>query len=64
MVQLELAKWLRREADLEQAGEVDLFMQLCRIVPLNTAIAFLAAEICSMTKLATADAVIYATARH
>ncbi|KQT65928.1 MULTISPECIES: type II toxin-antitoxin system VapC family toxin [unclassified Aureimonas] len=64
MVQLELSKWLRREVDPERAGEVAAFMEKCVVVPLDTTIALLAAELSASAKLATADAVIYATARH
>lgn len=63
IVQLELAKWLRREVGEEKADQVLAFTQLCRIVPLDTRVALLAADLCIEHKLATADAVIYATAR-
>jgi predicted nucleic acid-binding protein len=35
---------------------------MCRVVPLDTKIALAAAEICGKHKLATADAIAYATA--
>jgi predicted nucleic acid-binding protein len=35
---------------------------MCRIAPLDTKIALAAAEICGKHKLATADAIVYATA--
>lgn len=38
------------------------FTQMCVLVPLDTKIALSAAEICDKHKLATADAIIYATA--
>jgi predicted nucleic acid-binding protein len=38
------------------------FTQLCRIAPLDTQTALAAADICGQHKLATADAIIYATA--
>lgn len=64
MVQLELWKWMLREADSSRADEVAAFLQNCRVVPLDTSIAILAADLCVTAKLATADAVIYATAQH
>lgn len=63
MVQLELAKWLAREVGEEKADQVIAFTQLCHIVPLDTEIALAAAEACRVHKLATADAIIFATAR-
>jgi uncharacterized protein len=62
MVQLELAKWLNREAREDIADRVIAFSQLCVVAPLDTEIALSAAEICGRLKLATADAVVYATA--
>jgi predicted nucleic acid-binding protein len=61
MVQLELAKWLTREVGEDQADQVISFTQVCHVVPLDTRIALAAAEICREHKLATADAIIYAT---
>jgi predicted nucleic acid-binding protein len=63
IVQLELAKWLVREIGEEKADQVLAFSQLCRVVPLDTAIALAAADICRTQKLATADAIVLATAR-
>ncbi|MEF2547507.1 type II toxin-antitoxin system VapC family toxin [Aurantimonas sp. E1-2-R+4] len=63
MVQLELAKWLTREVGEDRADQVIAFTQVCRVVPLDTEIALAAAEACSAHKLATADAIIYASAR-
>jgi predicted nucleic acid-binding protein len=39
------------------------FPQLCRVVPLDTEIALAAAEACRVRQLATADAIVFATAR-
>ena len=64
IVQLELAKWLRREAGDEQADLVIAYTQKCQVVPLDSSIALLAAELNREYKLATADAIVYATARH
>ena len=63
MVQLELAKWLTREAGEDKADQVIAFTQICNVVPLDTEIALAAAEACREHKLATADAIIFATAR-
>ena len=63
MVQLELAKWLTREVGEDKADQVIAFTQVCQVVPLDTEIALAAADVCRMHKLATADAIIFATAR-
>jgi len=63
MIQLELAKWLVREVGEDKADQVIAFTQLCHIVPLDTEIALAAAEACLTHKLATADAIVFATAR-
>ncbi|TIQ88467.1 MAG: type II toxin-antitoxin system VapC family toxin [Mesorhizobium sp.] len=63
MVQLELAKWLTREVGENKADQTIAFTQVCRVVPLDTEIALAAAEACRKHKLATADAIIFATAR-
>ncbi|CAG4899428.1 type II toxin-antitoxin system VapC family toxin [Paraburkholderia gardini] len=63
IVQLELSKWLVREVGEEQADQVIAYTQKCMVVPLDTAIALLAAELHREYKLATADAIVYATAR-
>ena len=62
IVQLELAKWGIREVGEEKADQIVAFAQMCRVVPLDTKLAFAAAEICGRHKLATADAIVYATA--
>ena len=62
IVQLELAKWLAREVGGDKADQVIAFTQTCIIAPLETSIALLAAEVCVKHKLATADAIVYATA--
>ena len=63
MVQLELAKWLTREVGEDKADQVIAFTQLCVVLPLDTETALAAAEACRNHKLATADAIVYATAR-
>ena len=64
IVQLELSKWLVREAGEETADQVIAFTQKCVVVPLDTPIALLAADLHRQHKLATADAIVYATAQH
>ena len=62
MVQLELAKWLTREAGEDWADKVIAFTRTCVVAVLDTATARFAAELCARHRLATADAIIYATA--
>jgi predicted nucleic acid-binding protein len=62
IVQLELAKWLSREVGEAKADQVIAFTETCLVVPLDTEIALSAAGLCAQRKLATADAVVYATA--
>jgi predicted nucleic acid-binding protein len=64
IVQLELSKWLVREVGEEKADQVIAYTQKCIVVPLDTSIALLAADLHREHKLATADAIVYATARH
>ncbi len=64
IVQLELAKWLMRELGEDQADQVIAYTQKCMVVPLDTNIALLAAALHREYKLATADAIVYATARY
>jgi toxin FitB len=61
IIQLELANWLAREVGEDKADQVIAFTQMCFLAPLDTKIALSAAEICGKHKLATADAIIYAT---
>ncbi len=63
IVQLELSKWLVREVGEDQADQVIAYTQKCVVVPLDTVIALLAADLHREYKLATADAIVYATAR-
>ena len=63
IVQLELSKWLLRETGEEQADQMIAYTQKCIAVPLDTALALLAAELQRQHKLATADAIVYATAQ-
>ncbi len=63
IVQLELAKWLTRECGEDKAEQVIAFTQVCGIAPLDTRIALAAAAACRAHGLATADAIVFATAR-
>ena len=63
MVQLELAKWLTRELGEDKADQVIAFTHVCQVIPLDTEIALAAAEACRAHRLATADAIIFVTAR-
>ena len=63
VVQLELAKWLTRERGEDEADRVIAFTQVCSVAPLDTEIALAAAESCRTHGLATADAIVFATAR-
>lgn len=62
IVQLELMKWLTREMSEDVAERVIAFTQTCDVTHLDTRLALRAAELCREHKLATADAIIYATA--
>jgi predicted nucleic acid-binding protein len=63
IVQLELAKWLTREAGEDKADQAIAFTEKCVVVPLDTRLALAAAEVSGREKLATADAIVYATAQ-
>jgi predicted nucleic acid-binding protein len=62
IIQLELAKWLTREVGEAKADQVIAFTETCIVADLNTTIALSAADLCVRHKLATADAIVYATA--
>ncbi len=62
IVQLEVSKWLARERSDEAADEMIAYTQKCLVVALDTHIAVYAADLCRQLKLATADAIVYATA--
>ncbi|OGT72235.1 MAG: twitching motility protein PilT [Gammaproteobacteria bacterium RIFCSPLOWO2_02_FULL_57_10] len=63
IVQLELAKWLTREKGEEQADIMIAYTQKCQVAPLDTRIALRAADMHRQYRLATADAIVYATAQ-
>ena len=62
LVQLELDVWLRRELSRQKAETVLAYSNTCQVAPLTSDVALLAAEMRRRHQLATADAVIYATA--
>lgn len=62
LVQLELSKWMLREVGDDEADQVIAYTQECVVTPLDTTIALLAAQLNKDHKLATADAIVYATA--
>ena len=64
IVLLELAKWLTRELPAEGANKALAYVGDCNIVVLDSEIALLAAELGISAGLATADAIVYATATH
>lgn len=62
IVQLELAKWLARAVGEDQADQMIAYTQKCFVAPLDMRTALRAAAMCRLYQLATADAVVYATA--
>ena len=62
IVQLEFDKWVTRELGEDKADQVIAYTQNCIVVALDTKIALRAAELHRQYKLATADAIVYATA--
>jgi predicted nucleic acid-binding protein len=63
IVQLELSRWLVREVGEDEADRVLAYTQTCRVAALDTDIALLAADLRRQHELATADAIVYATAQ-
>ena len=63
IVQLELSKTIARDVRESLAKTVIAFTKHCKVIPLDTDIAIAAAKACRTHKLATADAIIFATAR-
>jgi predicted nucleic acid-binding protein len=61
IVQLELAKWTRRQLSDDRADRLIAFTKTCVIAPLDTPIAISAAEVSARHKLPIADAIVYAT---
>lgn len=63
MIQLELARWLTREVGEDRADQVIAFTRTCIVADLDTIVALSAADLCARHQLATADGIVYATAR-
>jgi len=63
LVQHELYKWLYREIDQATALSAIAATQTAKVIAFDTSLALLAADTAREFKLATADAIIYATAR-
>lgn len=63
IVQLELVKFFTRKVGERTADEVFAISQGYAVIPLDSKIAFAAAEVCRLHGLAAADAIIYATAQ-
>jgi predicted nucleic acid-binding protein len=64
IVQLELAKWVVREVGEDEADQLLAYTDTCVVTPLDTTLALRAAELHREHGLATADAIVYATALH
>lgn len=62
ILQLGLYKWLTREVCEAEADQVIAYTQKCVVAAVDTKIALQAAELNRQYKLATADAIVYATA--
>ena len=62
IVQYELARWLAREISESVAAQIIAFSNQLVIMPLDTDLATKAADYAGKCSLATADAIIYATA--
>ncbi len=62
IVQFELTKWLSSELSEHAADAVIAFTETCIVAELDTQTALAAADLGARHKLATADAIIYATA--
>jgi predicted nucleic acid-binding protein len=62
IVQLELDKWLTRGVGESEVDQVIAYTQNCIVAVLDTKIALQAADLHRQYKLATADAVVYASA--
>lgn len=63
IVQLELSKWLVRQRGTDYADLVIAYTATCIVSPMDTQIALSAADLHREYKLATADAIVYATAQ-
>jgi predicted nucleic acid-binding protein len=61
IVQLELAKWTRRELSEDRADRLIAFTKTCVVAELDTPIAISAADLSVRHRLPIADAIVYAT---
>jgi predicted nucleic acid-binding protein len=64
IVQFELGKWMARNLHDDDAAAAMAYTTRCVVIDLDTSIALKAARLSIDTKLAMADAIIYATALH
>lgn len=64
LIQFEFYKWVKRERDERAALAAVALTEQGRVVPLDSALALLAADLALEHRLAAADAIIYATSRH
>lgn len=64
IVQLELAKWSARELEEAESDQILAYTLKCRVIDLDTRLALSAAALHREHGLATADAIVYASARH
>ncbi len=62
-IQLELYKWIKREFDETKALEIVALTEQATVIPLDTSIALLAADLSLEHGLSFADSIIYATAQ-
>jgi predicted nucleic acid-binding protein len=62
IVQHELRKWFLRERGEDLADRVIAYTELCVVIPLDTRLALEAADVAREHRLATADAIVYASA--
>ncbi|MCK5666094.1 MAG: type II toxin-antitoxin system VapC family toxin [Thiotrichaceae bacterium] len=63
-VQFELYKWAYRVKGKQSALEAIALTEQGKVIPLNTSIALLAANLATQHKLSFADSIIYATAQN
>ncbi len=63
IVQLEISKWLLRETQNDLHDRIIAFSMTLQLIPLDASIALEAALLCRTLRLATADAIVLASAR-
>lgn len=62
LIQYELFKWVRRERDEATAYNIVALTQKGHVMPVDTSLALLAADVSAQHQLAMADAFVFATA--